>query len=58
MGTSHATSWHRGRVCSRSTSHGRETIEPVVGTIFVKLGLHPDAGINRRVLAVLAYLRS
>jgi len=35
-----------------------KTIEPVVGTIFVKLGLHPDAGSNRRVLAVLAYLRN
>lgn len=35
-----------------------KTIEPVVSSIFVKLGLHPDAGSNRRVLAVLAYLRS
>lgn len=35
-----------------------KTVEPIVSTVFVKLGLHPDAGSNRRVLAVLAYLRS
>jgi DNA-binding NarL/FixJ family response regulator len=35
-----------------------KTVEPVVGTVFAKLGLHPDAGSNRRVLAVLAYLRT
>lgn len=35
-----------------------KTVEPVVSTIFTKLGLHPDAGSNRRVLAALAYLRS
>lgn len=34
-----------------------KTVEPVVSAIFTKLGLHPDAGSNRRVLAVLAYLR-
>lgn len=34
-----------------------KTVEPVVSAIFVKLGLHADAGSNRRVLAVLAYLR-
>jgi DNA-binding CsgD family transcriptional regulator len=34
-----------------------KTVEPVVSMIFTKLGLHPDAGSNRRVLAVLAYLR-
>jgi DNA-binding CsgD family transcriptional regulator len=34
-----------------------KTVEPVVSTIFTKLGLHPDAGSNRRVLAALAYLR-
>jgi DNA-binding NarL/FixJ family response regulator len=34
-----------------------KTVEPVVSTIFSKLGLHPDAGSNRRVLAVLAFLR-
>jgi DNA-binding CsgD family transcriptional regulator len=35
-----------------------KTVEPVVSTIFVKLGLHADSASNRRVLAVLAFLRS
>jgi DNA-binding CsgD family transcriptional regulator/branched-subunit amino acid transport protein len=35
-----------------------KTVEPVVSTIFTKFGLHPDAGSNRRVLAVLTYLRT
>jgi DNA-binding CsgD family transcriptional regulator len=35
-----------------------KTVEPVVSTIFTKLELHADAGSNRRVLAVLAYLRT
>ena len=35
-----------------------KTVEPVVSTIFIKLGLHADSASNRRVLAVLAYLRS
>lgn len=35
-----------------------KTVEPVVSTIFAKLGLHPDAADNRRVLAVLAYLKT
>jgi DNA-binding CsgD family transcriptional regulator len=35
-----------------------KTVEPVVGTIFTKLQLQPDADSNRRVLAVLAYLRT
>jgi DNA-binding CsgD family transcriptional regulator len=34
-----------------------KTVEPVVSTIFTKLGLHPDASSNRRVLAALTYLR-
>ena len=34
-----------------------KTVEPVVSTIFTKLGLHPDVASNRRVLAALAYLR-
>jgi DNA-binding CsgD family transcriptional regulator len=33
-----------------------KTVEPIVGAIFAKLQLHPDADSNRRVLAVLAYL--
>lgn len=35
-----------------------KTVEPVVSAIFTKLGLHPDATANRRVLAVLAYVRA
>jgi DNA-binding CsgD family transcriptional regulator len=34
-----------------------KTVEPVVSTIFTKFGLHPDAGSNRRVLAVLTFLQ-
>jgi DNA-binding CsgD family transcriptional regulator len=34
-----------------------KTVEPIVSTIFTKLNLHVDAADNRRVLAVLAYLR-
>jgi DNA-binding CsgD family transcriptional regulator len=35
-----------------------KTVEPAVGAIFTKLQLQPDADSNRRVLAVLAYLRT
>lgn len=35
-----------------------KTVEPVVSTIFTKLELQPDATSNRRVLAVLAFVRS
>lgn len=35
-----------------------KTVEPVVSAIFTKLGLHPDATSNRRVLAVLAFVRT
>jgi DNA-binding CsgD family transcriptional regulator len=35
-----------------------KTVEPIVSTIFGKLGLHHDAATNRRVLAVLAYMRT
>lgn len=33
-----------------------KTVEPAVSSIFTKLGLHPDVGSNRRVLAALSYL--
>jgi DNA-binding CsgD family transcriptional regulator len=35
-----------------------KTVEPVVGAIFTKLGLHADSASNRRVLAALAYVRT
>jgi DNA-binding CsgD family transcriptional regulator len=35
-----------------------KTVEPLVSAIFSKLRLHADADSNRRVLAVLAYLRN
>ena len=35
-----------------------KAVEPLVSAIFAKLGLHNDAGSNRRVLAALAYLRA
>jgi DNA-binding CsgD family transcriptional regulator len=35
-----------------------KTVEPVISGIFTKLGLDPDAASNRRVLAVLAFMRA
>ncbi|MFN0090071.1 MAG: LuxR C-terminal-related transcriptional regulator [Acidimicrobiales bacterium] len=35
-----------------------KTVEPVVSSIFGKLGLHADSATNRRVLAVVTHLRA
>jgi DNA-binding NarL/FixJ family response regulator len=35
-----------------------KTVEAYVHNVFTKLDLHPGADVNRRVLAVLAYLRA
>jgi DNA-binding CsgD family transcriptional regulator len=35
-----------------------KTVEPLVGSIFAKLGLYADSASNRRVLAALEYVRS
>ena len=35
-----------------------KTVEPVVSSIFTKLGLHADTATNRRVLAVVTYLQA
>ena len=34
-----------------------KTVEPLVSTVFAKLGLHADPSVNRRVLAALKYHR-
>nr|WP_281386014.1 LuxR C-terminal-related transcriptional regulator [Nocardioides luti] len=34
-----------------------KTVEPLVSTVFAKLGLHADPTVNRRVLAALEYHR-
>jgi DNA-binding NarL/FixJ family response regulator len=44
---------------SRRLHLSSRTVETYVATLFAKLSFHPDDGdVNRRVLAVLAFLRS
>jgi DNA-binding CsgD family transcriptional regulator len=35
-----------------------KTVEPLISTVFAKLGLHADPTVNRRVLAALEYHRT
>jgi DNA-binding NarL/FixJ family response regulator len=46
-----------GAICER-LHIGQKTVETHISTIFSKLELFPDAEVDRRVQAVLAYLRS
>jgi DNA-binding NarL/FixJ family response regulator len=45
---------NRGIAADLLVSEG--TVEKHVASIFVKLGLYPEPGVHRRVLAVLAYV--
>jgi DNA-binding NarL/FixJ family response regulator len=46
-----------GAICER-LHIGQKTVETHISTIFSKLELFPDAEVDRRVQAVLAYLRA
>jgi DNA-binding NarL/FixJ family response regulator len=52
-----AEGWSNGRIAKRLSVTGR-TVETHTGRIFAKLGLRSDPATHRRVLAVLALLRS
>jgi DNA-binding NarL/FixJ family response regulator len=43
---------------ARALTIGEGSVEKYVNSIFVKLGLEPDSDDNRRVLAVMKFLRS
>jgi DNA-binding NarL/FixJ family response regulator len=49
---------HSNQAIAEKLFLGSKTVETHVGRIFMKLGLEPATGIQRRVLAVLAYLRA
>lgn len=49
---------HSNQAIAEHLFVGPKTIETHVGRIFTKLGLEPAGDVHRRVLAVLAYLRS
>jgi DNA-binding NarL/FixJ family response regulator len=47
----------RGDPADVHQDHSPKTVEAYVRAVFTKLGLHQAADDNRRVLAVLAFLR-
>lgn len=49
---------HSNQAIAAKLFLGPKTVETHVGRIFTKLGLEPAMEVHRRVLAVLAYLRS
>lgn len=49
---------HSNQAIAEKMFVGPRTIEAHVGSIFLKLGLEPEADVNRRVLAVIRYLQS
>jgi DNA-binding NarL/FixJ family response regulator len=49
---------HSNQAIAESLYLGLKTVEVHVRNIFTKLGLQPDSDVNRRVLAVVTYLRA
>lgn len=49
---------HSNQAIAEKIIVGPRTVEAHVGSIFLKLGLEPEADVNRRVLAVIRYLQT
>lgn len=49
---------HSNQAIAEKMFVGPRTVEAHVGSIFLKLGLDPEADVNRRVLAVIRYLQT